>query len=656
VQRSRIRRLRRQGLNPVKIVFVYFMTFLLVSWHQSGRLAEWFEDLALSTEGRLSEAALNISRNLHEKIEPYGPAQLNHLEDRFLRLFTGGEIGAVRAREPEQSQEPEPIPPITRIKEPPKPEPAPPPQQFEPKPEPEITGSVSLDIPLTQKPEPEPPPSPEIFNPARVLLLGDSMMLEGLGPQLQRELSQKYPHLTVDRDGRYGTGLTRLDYFDWLGYFEAMLVKYTPDLVILTVGANDPQDILTPDNPKRKRIIFGTDEWNSIYTARAADLLTRAMNKGATVFWVGLPVMGRQPYGRRIEGVNMAAEAACVAAPNCRFWDSRLSVADAKGAYITFQTTSQGRRERLRAKDFIHLTETGGRIMAEKFLQETADWVDYQPRSSMEPAPAAATVPAGVWSEYHFYSPALKRETVGAIAAPAASLNQTRTWPVIFLLHGAWDNYQAWAEQLSPVALAALAERFQVIIIMPDAEPFGWYLDGPESAIETYLTNELIPKLPEISPYADPGRVYAAGLSMGGHGALTLAIKHPNIFKGAAALSAITDLAAHFGAHPLDPELKIDQILGQAGPAGANWRAYGARGLFEANPTAWGHRPLWLGVGTDDQLTFEENRAFHELLNTLHIGHIYQEKPGGHNWGYWSAELPGLLEFLATAAQETPEK
>ncbi|KXS56723.1 MAG: hypothetical protein AMR96_00960 [Candidatus Adiutrix intracellularis] len=647
--RSRIRRFRRQGLNPVKIIFIYFITFILVSWHQSGQLAEWFEDLALSTEGQLSEATLNISRNLHEKIEPYGPVQLNYLEDQFLQLFVGGEIGAVKTKAPEQSQEPKLIPSSTRIKE----------LQIEPNPKPklEITRSIPLDIPLTQKPKSEPFHSPELFNPTKVLLLGDSMMLEGLGPQLQRKLNQKYPHLTVNRDGRYGTGLTRLDYFDWLGYFETMLIKYTPDLVILTVGANDSQDILTPEDPKHKRIIFSTDEWNSIYTARVADLLTRARNKGTTVFWVGLPVMGRQPYGHRIEGVNRAAEAACAAAPNCRFWDSRLSVADTKGAYITFQTTSQGRRERLRAKDFIHLTETGGRIMAEIFLQETADWVNYQPRSLNKSTLTTVSNPVGIWSKYYFYPPALKRKVFGAIAAPTASLNQTRTsWPVIFLLHGAWDSYQTWAEQLSPAALAALAERFQVIIIMPDAEPFGWYLDGPESAIETYLTNELIPRLPEINPAADPNRVYAAGLSMGGHGALTLAMKHPNIFKGVATLSAITDLTAHSGVHSLDPELKIDQILGQAGPAGVNWRAYGARGLFEENPTAWGHRPLWLGVGTNDQFTFEENQAFHELLNTLHIGHIYQEKTGGHNWSYWLTELPGILEFLATVAQETPIK
>jgi len=139
---------------------------------------------------------------------------------------------------------------------------------------------------------------------------------------------------------------------------------------------------------------------------------------------------------------------------------------------------------------------------------------------------------------------------------------------------------------------------------------------------------------------------------MGGHGALTLALKRPDLFQAAAALSAVTDLAAHAGRHKVDPELAIDRVLGPAGPEGRNWRPFGAAGLWEARAGVW-KGPLFLGVGTGDRLTLAENRAFTRQLTRLGIHHVYEEKPGGHDWGYWSAELPRLLEFLAGALRRS---
>ncbi len=134
---------------------------------------------------------------------------------------------------------------------------------------------------------------------------------------------------------------------------------------------------------------------------------------------------------------------------------------------------------------------------------------------------------------------------------------------------------------------------------------------------------------------------------MGGHGALTLALKHPELFQAAASLSGVTDLAAHRGSgHSLNRELRIDRVLGPAGEDGRLWRAHSAYGLTEADPGRWNGRPLLLGVGRDDGLTLAENRAYHNLLTRLGIAHRYQEDHGGHNWDYWAAQLPVHLEFL----------
>jgi S-formylglutathione hydrolase FrmB len=826
-------------MTPFRAMLVYGLAFLLVAWHQSGRVAEWFENQALEREGRLFENVLALAGFLKEKVWPHGPAQFNSLEDKILAwLSPEAEIGAVRPPTPP----PPPGPDLPGEEEPeaaeaeitaptragpvwPDPEAAPDLWLSQVNPD-EHLPVVIPEISVLAPEPPPPPPEPETDSarPAarrvgKVLLLGDSMMLEGLGPQLQKELRRRYENLTVERDGRYGTGLTRLDYFDWLDFFDRMLVKYSPELVILTVGANDPQDILDPEGPPgRRRIFVGTAGWNEVYAARVAKLLKLAEDRGVRVFWVGLPIMGREPYGGRVANINAVAAAACAGAPNCRFWDSWLSVADARGRFISYALDEKGRRLRLRGRDSIHLTEEGGRIMAHKFLAETEGWADYRagepaeppaaeseqlqadqqgtarppaepqaapltrlgvpplppqrPRPESGPEPAApAALPAepqevrlpgpvppepeapeedefvdplpvessplrpapstgdgsateslpldgssadpeflpldgpsvepaslrsapstggaateslpldgpsaepeflplddssvepaslrsapsadgaAVWSEGLFYSPALGRETVLRLAEPRPGPGRPGPFPVILLLHGAWDSASAWERELGREALLALADRLAIILALPEGGSFGWYLDGPEAAMETFLLADFLPALLK-KPAVDKSRLAVAGLSMGGHGALTLALKRPDLFQAAAALSAVTDLAAHAGdAHKVDPELAIDRVLGPAGLKGRNWRAFGAAGLWEARADAWRGRPLFLGVGEGDGLTLAENRAFTRQLARLGIDHVYQEKPGGHDWGYWSAELPSLLAFLSEALE-----
>jgi S-formylglutathione hydrolase FrmB len=272
---------------------------------------------------------------------------------------------------------------------------------------------------------------------------------------------------------------------------------------------------------------------------------------------------------------------------------------------------------------------------------------------SLRTAPSAGDG-AAVWSEGLFYSPALGRETVFRLASPRSGPGRPGPFPVIILLHGAWDSAAAWERELGRETLLALADRLAVILALPEGASFGWYLDGLETAMETFLLADFLPELLKKSA-VDKSRLAVAGLSMGGHGALTLALKRPDLFQAAAALSAVTDLTAHAGdAHKVDPELAIDRVLGPAGLNGRNWRAFGASGLWEARADAWKGRPLFLGVGSDDGLTLAENRAFTRQLTRLGIEHVYQEKPGGHDWEYWSAELPILLEFLSGAVGPSP--
>ena len=669
-------RSKRRSLNPTKIVFVYVAALCLVCFHQAGQVADWLDEVALGSGRFVSEIAFKLSADLRSSVVPRGPAQMNRAEDRLLALAPAGLMGQKPEALPQLpgfsfqvARKLDPLPPTDRIEEPARPGPIGPPTfiyQAAYRPDNPFPAAADDDL-------------PKVFNPASVLLLGDSMMLEGLGPQLQREL-KKNDGLEVYRDGRYGTGLTRLDAFDWLDYFDQILAKYDPDLIIITLGANDAQDILDPDGPK-KRIRVAGAEWNAIYAGRVRELLAKAARRDVKVFWVGLPIIGRgEQLSRWFANINSITAEVCSSAANCRYWDAWLSVADEQGRYTAFTRSAEGKSVRIRAKDAIHLTEDGGRLMTRKFLAETSDWADYgqssplpdepAPLENTPPTPPAAAAPtvetpseqpapapsagetdeddqtaepsAGVVSEHRLFSRIRGKDTVYFMAAPSG----TGPFPTVFLLHGAWDGAGTWAEHLGRANLAQLAAEHELVLVMPDGEPFGWYLDGLETAIESYLIKELIPEVLRNNPAMDADRMAVTGLSMGGHGALTLALKYPRLFKAAGAMSGVTDLTAHGGLDKPNPNLHIDRVLGLPGRNGRLWHRHSAHGMTESDPKAWAGRPLIISVGRDDLLTFAENRAYHELLTRLKIAHVYREDDGGHNWDYWAGQLPAHLEFI----------
>ncbi|MGL4207823.1 MAG: DUF459 domain-containing protein [Candidatus Adiutrix sp.] len=701
-------RAKRYGLNPTKIIGVYFLSFFLVFFHQAGRISQWFDDLGIKHENAVGEAAFKISSILTDYVVPHGPSQLNEFEDKVLRLFAAPLTGETSLTDIFQNFQ------VSRTQGAdvatwPKDLPARP-QAIEAFANlaPENIKPSRIEQDLSSAPQIEnqlmPPQflddegltlnlddsnlnsegEDNIFNPARVLLLGDSMMLEGLGPPLQRKL-KNFEGLTVYRDGRYGTGLARLDVFDWLNYFEEMLVKYNPDLVVITLGANDTQDIINSQG--KKRIHVATDEWNAVYLERVLSILQLAEKHQSHVFWVGLPIMGREPYGVRALNINTVVAQACQDSPNGRFWDSWLSVADSDGKYAPFSVDKSGKPIRIRGKDNIHLTEKGGEIMAEKFLAETESWATYEQVSPAEDEPlpggiseealggadqglgegalnddrgANSEISPNSWlvTEKSFFSQVRGKMTPYLVISPdfdfsqMADLAPNKTFSepkgAIILLHGAWDAYDAWLKNLGASTLINLAQKLNVILIMPDGEPFGWYINSPNGPIESYFIDEFLPHILK-NENIDDSRLALAGLSMGGHGGLTLALKYPEKFKGVSSISGVLDLTAHKGERSLDRTLQLVKILGSYEEFPTNWHQHSAHQLTEKNPQNLRDLALIIGVGEEDELTLAENRRYAQLLQQLDIEHQYHEGEGGHGWAFVAAEISRHLEFLAEA-------
>jgi S-formylglutathione hydrolase FrmB len=164
--------------------------------------------------------------------------------------------------------------------------------------------------------------------------------------------------------------------------------------------------------------------------------------------------------------------------------------------------------------------------------------------------PASATGGARVLAEQRLSptmldltidSPALGSTAMVRLLHPAGwAPGTTRTWPVLYLLHGAGDDYTSWTRSTD---VATLTRGAEMLVVMPSGGRDGFYSDwynrgaGGPPRWETFHLTELREIL-ERGYGAGTDRSIA-GLSMGGLGALAYAARHPGMFAAAASYSGV---------------------------------------------------------------------------------------------------------------------
>ncbi|MGE0531143.1 MAG: S-formylglutathione hydrolase [Hyphomonadaceae bacterium] len=169
----------------------------------------------------------------------------------------------------------------------------------------------------------------------------------------------------------------------------------------------------------------------------------------------------------------------------------------------------------------------------------------------------------------------------------------------------------------------AAAAKHGVAIVAPDTSPrgegvaddpaydlgqgAGFYVDAtqapwaPHFNMESYVTRDLIAALEAAFPLAPKRSIF--GHSMGGHGALTLAMKHPHLFRSVSAFSPISSpTRCPWGEKALGAYL---------GPDRDAWRAHDASLLIEAGKAA-PFDDILIDQGTGDQFLAEQLKP--ELL------------------------------------------
>ncbi len=218
--------------------------------------------------------------------------------------------------------------------------------------------------------------------------------------------------------------------------------------------------------------------------------------------------------------------------------------------------------------------------------------------------------------------------------------------PVIYMLHGAWGNYNNWTDK-TDILKHPLAE--QVIMVFIDGEN-SFYVNSAYHAdqrYEDYIINDLIPTIED--KYAiDSRKRGIAGLSMGGYGSLYLAFRHPDVFTFCGSLSgavSIPLMSYLWQEDKENKELVRDIVKNAFGlPDTSIYKNYDLMYILEQNQDI--DIPyVYMVHGKQDGFKdfLPAHRLLVEKLSHLDVKHEYQEVDGKHNWTFWNNHIGGVL-------------
>jgi S-formylglutathione hydrolase FrmB len=243
-------------------------------------------------------------------------------------------------------------------------------------------------------------------------------------------------------------------------------------------------------------------------------------------------------------------------------------------------------------------------------------------------------------AEFHFTSKNnLGRQMSAMFIVPE---KKTGPFPVLYLLHGMSDDHTAWTRWSN---VDKYVENLPLMVVMPDTER-GWYVDAardPGKKFESMIIEDLIGFVDStFQTVASRAGRAIAGLSMGGYGALSLAMKHPDMFRAAHGFSGGFDRS--WQAAPND-EFRL--LFGDD-PTGTDFDINILAGKLDVATMP----SISFDCGIDD-FTLEGNRSLHARLTDLGIPHRYTEYPGAHTWAYWNEHILGALPDLLAALEVT---
>jgi len=236
---------------------------------------------------------------------------------------------------------------------------------------------------------------------------------------------------------------------------------------------------------------------------------------------------------------------------------------------------------------------------------------------------------------------------------PGYDASSNKRYPTLYFLHGLFEDEHSWLDRGGEQIWETLTEQGAIgnfIVVLP-AGGRTFYVNSADGhdRYEDFFIQELAPEIDrKYRTRAVASERGISGVSMGGYGALHLAMRHPDVFGSASAHSAA--LLPKFP-DPLPTEGRwgfYARVL--QGPFGSplNESYFNANNplTLAEHPERFPHLALYFDCGDHDRYGFNEGaELLDRILSQKNFPHTFAIRPGGHGWDYLREYMHFSLEF-----------
>ncbi len=217
-------------------------------------------------------------------------------------------------------------------------------------------------------------------------------------------------------------------------------------------------------------------------------------------------------------------------------------------------------------------------------------------------------------------------------------MNAENRCPVIYLLHGHGGNHLSWLN-IKP-ELPEIADHLGYIFVCPDGKN-SWYWDSPKDPsyrYETFVSQELVNYIDTNYPtLSDKGHRAITGLSMGGHGAMWLAIRHQDVFGACGSMSGGLDI------RPFPEEWNMNEQLGKYESNRKVWDSHTV--INQLDKLEGSDLAIYICCGYDD-FFLEVNNEVHKILVEKQYPHDFTIREGVHDSLFWNNAIDYHILFF----------
>lgn len=268
--------------------------------------------------------------------------------------------------------------------------------------------------------------------------------------------------------------------------------------------------------------------------------------------------------------------------------------------------------------------------------------------------PVSAQISGEVKEGQAIESKILSHQVKYNVYLPPGYHTSSRFYPVVYLLHGFTGNETDWVQygQVDKLADKAIHDGLipPMIIVMPDGDS-SWYINdfNGKARYEDMLVNEFFPSIEkEYHIRRDKEFRAIAGLSMGGYGTLTLAMRHPGLFSSAAALSPAIVSDAEMKKRLQNDIWCYNTIFGTLKNDSLPdwWDQYSVlKSATVTDKDSLSTVHWYIDCGDDDYLA-DGSALLCMILRERKIAHEYRIRNGAHTWEYWREGIIPALQFI----------